>query len=94
MAGTGVTVTKLCPGPTRTPFVTRARLRGSRLFRFGATMDASDVARAGYAGLMRGDRVVVPGLVNKLTVQASRLFPRRLLVRATSFLNSGRSGPG
>jgi short-subunit dehydrogenase len=90
-SGTGVTVTTLCPGPTRTSFTARAQLRGSRLFRAGATMDAAAVARAGYVGFMRGDRLVVPGIVNKLSAQAYRFFPRRLVVAATRFLNSGRA---
>ena len=94
MAGSGVTVTTLCPGPTRTPFAARARLRGSRLFRTGATMDASEVARAGYEGLLRGQRMVVPGIVNKLTGQVSRFFPRRVVVRAAGLLNKGRATTG
>ena len=94
MAGTGVTITTLCPGPTRTAFPKRARMRGSRLFRAGATMDAPAVALAGYEGLMRGDRLVIPGMLNKLTAQASRIFPRRLVARATSLLNRPSSIPG
>jgi len=91
MAGSGVSVTTLCPGPTRTQFAVRAGMRGSRLFRAGATMDAPDVARAGYRGLLRGDRLVVPGIMNKLTGQASRFLPRRVVVRAASLLNKGRT---
>jgi len=93
MGGTGVTITALCPGPTRTNFAKRARMGGSRLFRAGARMDAPAVARAGYEGLMRGDRLVIPGFLNKLTAQASRIFPRRVVARATSFLNRSRPDP-
>ncbi len=42
-------------------------------------LDAATVARAGHAGLMRGKRVVVPGVLNKVLRQSVRLAPRRLL---------------
>ena len=40
------------------------------------TLDAETVARSGYAGLMKGKRVVVPGLLFKLLRQSVRIFPR------------------
>src|SRR6476469_8717390 len=54
----GVTVTALCPGPTATGFAARARLGTTRLFRRGVVMGAVTVAEAGYAGMLRGDRIV------------------------------------
>src|SRR5256886_10840391 len=51
VAGTGVTVTALCPGPTETGFSSRAGSEHSRLFN-GPTMDARTVAQAGYSGPM------------------------------------------
>ena len=78
LTGTGVTVTCLCPGPTRTEFQKRAGM--SNMFLTSRTMSASsaDVAQAGYAGMKRGKRVVVPGLLNKLLAFSVRLAPRRL----------------
>src|SRR5829696_4505545 len=64
-SGTGVTVTCLCPGPTRTGFQDRARLGESRLFSVLSVASAADVARAGYDGMMAGRALVVPGLMNK-----------------------------
>jgi short-subunit dehydrogenase len=44
-------------------------------------VSASRVAEAGYRGLMRGQRVVVPGLANRLVAQvAARWTPRRILL--------------
>ena len=77
-AGTGVTVTALCPGPTITEFQKRAGLEMTRLFKSPLVMDAPTVARAGYEGMMRGKRVVVPGATNRTLVQALRVTPRRL----------------
>ena len=44
-------------------------------------MDAESVARAGYAGLMRGKRMVVPGFWNRLVPLGIRLSPRGIVVR-------------
>lgn len=78
--GSGVTVTVLCPGPTRTGFQERAAMTESRLFQ-GLTTDAASVARIGYAGLLRGQTVVVPGVGNRIQSLASRLVPSGLAAR-------------
>ena len=51
VAGTGVSVTALCPGPTETGFSSQAGADQSRLFK-GPTMDARTVAEAGYAAVV------------------------------------------
>ncbi len=81
LRGSGVSVTVLCPGPTRTEFQTVAHMESARLFRLPGVMDAAAVARAGYAGLMAGKRMVVPGLVNRLTPLVIRLSPRGMVAR-------------
>jgi uncharacterized protein len=73
----GVTVTALCPGPTRTGFSARAGAGSTRLYR--TQMSGAEVARVGYQGLNSGRRVVVTGLRNKLLVQAARFSPRRVV---------------
>ena len=93
LRGSGVTVTVLCPGPTATGFSSRARLGATRMFRRGVVMSARDVAEAGYDGMMRGDRIVVPGAANKFVAQANRLAPRALMTRITRRLNEGRAPP-
>jgi uncharacterized protein len=73
--GTGVTVTALCPGPTRTGFQAGAKMEESKLVR-GKIMDSQTVARVGYEALMKGKRVVIPGVMNKLMAQSVRFLPR------------------
>ena len=80
LRGSGVTVTVLCPGATRTGFQQRAGISNIRLLRFGA-MDAAAVAEAGYRALMAGKRVAVPGLFNKAQVLFTRLLPGALVTR-------------
>ena len=74
----GIRVTCLCPGPVPTEFQARAGATGTP--EAWAT-PAARVALAGYRGLMRGRKVVVPGLANKLIATlASRWVPRRILL--------------
>lgn len=73
--GTNVTVTALCPGLTRTQFQKRAHLREGGPWRM---MSAREVAAAGYRGLMKGQRVVIPGLFNKVGAFIARRVPYRM----------------
>lgn len=72
--GTGVTVTALAPGPTRSGFQRRAAMEDSRLVQ-GRIMEARAVAEAGYRGLMAGKTVVVPGMSARLLALSVRLSP-------------------
>ena len=89
LGGTGVTVSTLCPGPTRTGFGGRARMERARVYRTGV-MDAAAVAEAGYRGLKKGRAVIIPGLRNKLMALAARLGPRRLVVAVARWTNEER----
>ena len=80
LKGTGITVTLLCPGATRTEFQARAHIENVRLLRFGV-MEAAAVAEAGYRAMMSGRRMVVPGLYNQLQVLLARWLPSSLMAR-------------
>jgi short-subunit dehydrogenase len=87
LEGTGVTVPCLCPGATETQFAERAGIENIRLFQ-AFVMDASEVALAGYRGLMSTKTTVVPGLYNKILVSSIRFTPRRLVTRIGKHLMS------
>ncbi len=75
----GITVSAFCPGPVQTGFQKRAALEDSKLISDKKIMDAPTAARIGYEALFRGKTVVVPGLKNKVMVQALRFTPRKIV---------------
>ncbi len=77
----GVKVSALCPGPTETEFSQVAGLEGTNLFKKMHVMESFAVAKAGFDGLMEGKILVIPGLMNKLTVQSNRISPRKWVTR-------------
>lgn len=89
--GQGVTVTVLCPGATHTEFHRRAKMSDSQFMKFLQFMQPDVVARAGYRGLMSGKAIVVPGILNRLTVLALRFTPR-LVVRKILFVLQRKRG--
>jgi short-subunit dehydrogenase len=73
--GTGVTVTALCPGPTRTGFVDALDADVSQTAIYRKLAAPEPVVAAGLRALDRGRPVVVPGLQNRVMTTASRLSP-------------------
>lgn len=76
---TGVKVSALCPGPTRTEFGEVAGVTSGSFDRFAA--DAAAVVAAGLRGLERNKAIIVPGLTNKFTAQSNRVIPRAAMRR-------------
>jgi short-subunit dehydrogenase len=66
-------------------------MRESRLFSALSVARAADVARAGYDGMMAGRAIVVPGVVNRIGVQALRVTPRALVRRTIRAIQGRRS---
>jgi short-subunit dehydrogenase len=74
----GVSVTCLCPGPTRTEFGEVAGFGGNGMFDRVA-MESPEVVKAGLEGLDRNHAVVVPGVVNKIGAASTRFAPRSVV---------------
>ena len=86
----GVTVTALCPGTTATQFAETAGVSNSGLYAKTGIGRADDVARYGYAAMMRGERVAIPALRDRIMLQAERLAPRALVTRMVRYAQENR----
>jgi short-subunit dehydrogenase len=76
-------VTVLCPGPVPSEFQTRAGFSPG----FDSAVlnvSASNVAQAGYRGLMANKRAVLPGFGIKIVPFLLRLFPRGFILAAVA----------
>jgi short-subunit dehydrogenase len=81
--GTGVSVTALCPGFTRTEFGEVAGGgEATRRLPELAYADPAPVARAGVEAMVAGRRASTPGLLNKALATSGRLLPRSVLLPA------------
>jgi hypothetical protein len=92
LEGTGVTVTALCPGGTKTEFQQRAGMEHARVFNgpLFQPMSARRVAEIGYAAMMKGKPTVVAGWKNKIMVAVSRRMPVMWPARVAERLNRNR----
>jgi short-subunit dehydrogenase len=76
LAGTGVRVCALCPGPVHTEFFDHAGIEDDGYMPAFLARSVNRVAEDGYGGLMAGHRVVVPGSYNRIATLLPRFFPR------------------
>lgn len=84
--GTGVTVTAFCPGPTATGFEKAASMgSGSRMFQKAA--NAGEVARDGFAAMMRGVALRYEGAFVRVANIGSRLLPRAITRKFARTMN-------
>ena len=87
LAGTHVTVTALCPGPTITNFGKVAHIdKEERKIRM-ARMSAEAVAVYGHRAFRKKRVVAVPGLQNRLLVFLTRLSPRSIIRKTAGKFN-------
>ena len=92
LKNTGVTVTALCPGYTETDMVQNAfEAVGKETFASripsAFKMNATDVAREGFAACMKGKTIHMDRLTNELTAQWIKLQPRWLVRNVTGLLS-------
>ena len=77
LAGSGVTVTALCPGPVKSKFLSSAGGPKNNVF---PALESRDVADEGYRAMMNGMRVVVPGHALRFMLA---ILPRLMLAFIT-----------
>jgi hypothetical protein len=86
VAGTGVTVTCLAPGPTETAFIERAGMQDANLFKAAAVMSPAEVAMTGYDAFRQGRVLEIPGAANALAAFLVRFTPRALARKIAAWL--------
>jgi len=87
-----VTVTTICPGPTRSNFQSRSKISNTRLIRLGIMrmMEADEVAAIGYEAFTKGKGVVIPGKMNWLGAYVARIVPFWISSKTIKILNQRR----
>ncbi len=91
LKGTGIAVSALCPGPTQTGFVDRAKLQNSKIFSGELKLASSEkVASIGYEGLQNGKIIVIPGFTNKVITKSYRFMPRKALAAIVKKIQAKR----
>ncbi|HWX79547.1 MAG TPA: SDR family oxidoreductase [Steroidobacteraceae bacterium] len=89
--GTGVHVSCLCPGATKSKFRERAGTGSTRLGQTAVVMESMPVAEAGYAGLRNNQRVVITGKGNHRTVWMVPFLPRTVVLKMVRNIQSPAS---
>lgn len=82
---TGIRVSTLCSGATRTEFASKANIENTLLFKL-AVMKPEKVVEIAYPKLMKGKRIIVPGLYNKFLVFCSKVIPVNIMNRMTMYM--------
>lgn len=85
----GVRITALCPSSVKSEFQARAGIKPGLEHEILNVL-ASDVAQAGYRGLMANKRLVLPGLGTRMIPFLLRLFPRGFILAAIGRIQLGK----
>jgi short-subunit dehydrogenase len=91
LSGTGVTITALCPGPTESNFWRTAGKKSAISFVPGRMPSSRVVAEYGYKAMIRGDRVAIQGIRNRLLTFLIRFVPRRAVTKIIYLGQSSRN---
>lgn len=84
LRGTNVTVTALCPGPTQTNFFNDADMHDIKLLKLAKPARSVDVVDLGWLQARIGQRVIVPGAMNKMFAVLTRIMPASVVTRIAS----------
>jgi len=91
-AGTGVTVTALCPGYTATKMMDNPQQGAKLAIPDGMMQSAADVAEQGINACLKGKATWIPGFANRFTAAITHLFSKMALARlAGSFYRKNLS---
>ena len=83
----GVSVSVLCPGPTRSAFFRSAQMDSAQPVHDKRVMSAEEVALITLKALEKNRAIIIPGWRNRLLAMAPRLAPRWLVRKVVARLN-------
>lgn len=89
LEGTGVTVTALCPGPTKTNWASNAGKADSKIAK-----SPREVAETGFVAMQQGKLLVIPDADYRAFRHAMRLVPASLQTRAIARWQQGLIAQG
>ena len=82
---TGIKITLLCPGATETEFARKANIEQTLLFKY-AVMKPDKVIKIAYPKIIKGKRLIIPGIYNKFLVFFSKIMPIDITNRLTMIM--------
>ena len=82
---TEIKITSLCPGATETEFARKANIEQTLLFKY-AVMKPDKVVKISYPKIIKGKRLIIPGIYNKLLVFFSKIMPIEITNKLTMIM--------
>jgi uncharacterized protein len=82
---TKITITTLCPGPTASEFEKNANATEVSIFKWKLP-SSYEVALFGYHGMMKGKKLVIHGLVNRIQALSAALMPTSMMLKMMKFM--------
>jgi hypothetical protein len=92
VAGEGVRVAVLAPGPVNTDFHTKMGAETAYYLRLMPISSPQGVASSAYRGYLWGRRVIKPGLLTEVMALAMRVVPHTIVIPIIGWLLKPRGG--
>ncbi len=88
LKGSGISVTCLCPGSTKTDFMNRAGMKNPKIISTAEKlgMTSEEVAKDGLKAMFEGNPEYIPGFVNWLGAFGNRFMPKSLVEKIAAGL--------
>ena len=85
LANTKITITTLYPWPTKSNFVQSASAEWAKIFSWKLS-DSYDVASYGYRSMMKGKRMAIYWVLNKIQAYSMKFLPMSLVLKAMNLI--------
>ena len=86
LEGSGISITTLCPGPTKSGFQHEVGSEDSRLAKLNLLLSSEYVAKYGYKALHANKEVAIPGFINSSLRNTAKIIPRKTAIQVVKKL--------